>query len=136
MRLAISGLVVPVLVLLIQANPVQAQDAASVRGVESPTIPLLDWTFSPGNVTIVAGGTVTWTTEGALDHTVSSETGAFDGNLSRGRPYSRTFDTPGVFAYFCEPHPWMTGAVTVLPAQAPSESPEAEEPPEMVEEEM
>jgi plastocyanin len=57
---------------------------------------------------------VTFTNEGDVQHTASSETGLFDsGLLSNGESYSFTFDTPGTYGYFCTPHPWMLGQVIV-----------------------
>ena len=133
MRLAIPGLMIAALGLFALTSPTRAQESADVSALESPEIPLLEWSFSPGDVAITAGGTVTWTTEGLLDHTVSSATGVFDGNVSRGSPYSRTFADPGVFPYFCDPHPWMQGTVTVLAAAAPEEVLMDEQPMDEVE---
>lgn len=133
MRLAIPGLMIAALSLLTLTSPTRAQESANVSALENPEIPLLEWRFSPGDVTVTAGGTVTWTSEGLLEHTVSSATGVFDGSVSRGNPYSRTFSTPGVFPYFCDPHPWMQGTVTVLAAAAPQEAPAEELPMDEVE---
>jgi len=30
-----------------------------------------------------------------------------------GDSFTHTFDKKGLFEYFCMPHPWMTGKVTV-----------------------
>ena len=58
-----------------------------------------------------------------LPHTVTSDPGAartFDSGILRtGGTYSLTFDTPGSFAYHCDVHPEMTGAVVVEAAAAP-----------------
>ncbi len=32
---------------------------------------------------------------------------------SPGDAFTQTFETPGEFAYHCEPHPFMTGRVIV-----------------------
>jgi plastocyanin len=114
MRTAILGLVLTALVIPI--GPAAAQGEAAVSVVDSVQVPLLEWTFSPGNVTVEAGGSVTWTSFGFEDHTVTAEDGAFAAEVRPNRPLTLTFSTPGTFAYFCTPHPWMKGTVTVLPA--------------------
>jgi len=79
--------------------------------------------FQPVGMTVPAGTTVQWRNDGVLPHTVTSDTGAartFDSGILRtGGTYSLTFDAPGSFAYHCDVHPEMTGAVVVEAAAAP-----------------
>ncbi len=82
--------------------------------------------YSPNEITVEVGTTVTWTNNDATLHTVSSGTvadlvgtmdGVFDsGFLAEGESWSYTFDEVGEFPYFCQPHPWMQGTVIVVPA--------------------
>ena len=82
-----------------------------------------DAAYDPLNITIAAGTTVRWTNLDGLSHTVTSGTsdgsigvadGVFDsGFLVEGDTFTYTFDTPGEFPYYCVPHPWMVGTVTV-----------------------
>jgi plastocyanin len=45
---------------------------------------------------------------------VTSDTGIFDsGSMSRGSNFSHTFSEAGTFGYYCIPHPYMTGTITV-----------------------
>lgn len=63
-------------------------------------------------------------TNDTLPHTVTSGTtdgrsgnpdGDFDsGNMDTGDTFEFTFDTEGTFPYYCTPHPWMQGTVTVV----------------------
>ena len=71
--------------------------------------------FSPGRIEITAGTTVVWTNLDAISHTVQSDDLAFDdsGPLRTGESYRQTFSTPGTFAYYCGPHPGMTGTIVV-----------------------
>lgn len=86
-------------------------------------------TFSPQNLTIVAGDTVRWTWASS-GHTVTSGTGGVADNkfcsptdtscataptTNSGGTYSHTFTTAGSFPYFCRPHAGagMTGTITV-----------------------
>ncbi len=77
-------------------------------------------TFSPQNVTVVIGtnNTVQWTNKDTADHTVTSDQGdsiSFNsGALGPGQTFEYTFNTPGVYPYYCTFHPgWMKGAITV-----------------------
>src|SRR6266581_119980 len=50
--------------------------------------------YAPVNVTVAKGGTVTWTNNDPVPHTV-------------------TFTVDGTYQYKCTYHPWMHGTVTV-----------------------
>lgn len=74
-----------------------------------------DIRFSPGEVNIVRGGTVTWTF-GSVPHSVAfnSTTGApADVPVVSSKAESRTFNTDGTFRYDCTVHSGMTGTVQV-----------------------
>jgi hypothetical protein len=76
----------------------------------------MSWTFNPKTVETRAGDTVIWRNAGTLEHSVTADT--FDaGLLKAGATWSRTFDSPGVYAYRCTPHPWMKGTVRVASAE-------------------
>ena len=78
------------------------------------TVNIVNMSFSPSNLTVVAGTTVTWTNSDAMDHTVTSDTGLFDsGDISDHKTYSRMFSTAGTFSYHCTIHPGMLGKITV-----------------------
>ncbi len=80
----------------------------------SGTFTMGDNFFSPGGKTVTAGSTVTWANGGALPHTATSRSGAFDsGIVMSGQTYRRTFNTPGTYEFFCTIHPEMTGTLTV-----------------------
>ena len=70
--------------------------------------------YSPGNVTVAVGGTVSWTNNDITSHTVTSNSNVWDsGLIGAGRTFSRTFPTAGSFPYHCTIHPGMSGTVTV-----------------------
>jgi len=78
------------------------------------TVSIVNMSFSPANLSVSAGTTVTWTNNDAMTHTVTSDGGIFDsGNLAGGKAYSRAFATAGTFPYHCTIHPGMTGTITV-----------------------
>jgi amicyanin len=76
--------------------------------------------FEPGDLTINAGETVTWTNDEAVPHDVdgSGPGGEFssgpEGGMNEGDTYEFTFDEPGTYDYVCRVHaPGMAGTVTV-----------------------
>ena len=73
--------------------------------------------FEPAAVTVRAGSTVTWVNcddPGQPSHTSTADAGAWNSpTLAPGEAFSRAFDQAGDFAYHCEPHPFMTGSVSV-----------------------
>jgi nitrite reductase (NO-forming) len=79
--------------------------------------------YSPKDVTVSIGSTVRWTNTDAIAHTVTGGTsdgssGTPQGDLASGfiesgETFTFTFTAPGTFPYFCTPHPWMQGTVTV-----------------------
>lgn len=70
--------------------------------------------YDPDPIEIVAGMTITWTNEDLLPHTVTDVDLAFDsGYMAQGDTWSRTFETPGTYPYFCVYHPRMRGTVIV-----------------------
>jgi alcohol dehydrogenase (cytochrome c) len=78
------------------------------------TINMSDYYFLPLRSAVPAGTTVTWSNTGAVIHTATSNTGAFDtGDLASGQSKGITLDTPGTYNYTCSPHPWMIGQIMV-----------------------
>jgi plastocyanin len=69
--------------------------------------------FTPGNLSIAVGGTVTWTNHDVTSHTTTSTSGAWNGTLAPGATFSRAFPTAGTFDYRCTIHPAMSGTITV-----------------------
>ncbi len=80
---------------------------------ESP----VSWQYSPQLIKVVLGvnSTVTWVSRSIAYDTVTSRDGAFaSGAIPPGGTYSYAFTSPGVYDYYCQYHPWMTGTVVVL----------------------
>ena len=86
--------------------------------------------YIPAEVTVDAGGEVTWSNDDTAAHTVTSgdpadadSVGAlFDsGLLLAGTTYSWKFEEVGTVDYFCIVHPWMKGVVVVQEAMAEEE---------------
>src|SRR5262249_23099719 len=67
-----------------------------------------------GRTTINPGDQVTWTWNGNISHSSTSDTGIWDSGIhGHGFVFTQTFNTAGSFHYHCEVHPFMTGAINV-----------------------
>lgn len=78
------------------------------------TVKIENFTFSPADVNVSVGGTVTWINKDGAAHTVTGTNNEFtSGQLADGKSFSFTFTKPGTIAYFCQNHPSMTGTVVV-----------------------
>ena len=97
-----------------------AMEEAGAEMTGEQSIIIEEFAFSPEELTVPVGTTVTWTNEGAVAHTATAGTpdapnaGLFDsGDLSTGDTFSHTFEEPRSFAYFCTIPPSMTATITV-----------------------
>ena len=78
-----------------------------------------DRCYVPSQITIKKGNQVTWINEDSAFHSVTSglydaPTGIFDsGYLDPYQSFSYTFETSGLFDYYCTLHPWMDGQILV-----------------------
>ena len=88
-----------------------------------------EW-YIPSRLDVNIGDTVTWINEDREKHTVTSGNssgrfgfiqgklgepdGIFNSDLfAAGEEWSYTFEEIGVFTYFCNIHPWMSGMVVI-----------------------
>jgi plastocyanin len=98
--------------------------AAWAQGQEV-TVRMEDNFFSPANITVEPGTTVTWVQSGNNPHTTTSYDGLWDSGIiegGSGETFSFTFEEPGTYDYFCKPHEdlGMVGSVTVSGATTAS----------------
>lgn len=105
---AVGGQVVtPAFDLTVPAGEVQVQ--------------MVNFAFAPEVVVVKAGAAVTWANHDGAEHTTTSDTGIWDsGRYGGGETFSRTFDEPGVYPFYCKPHggpggEGMAGTVVVIP---------------------
>jgi plastocyanin len=88
--------------------------APAVSAQDDMTVSIQDFSFSPDQMTVAPGTTVTWTNDGQQPHTSTADDGTWDsGTLQPGDDYSFTFDEPGTYTYHCSIHPDMTASVKV-----------------------
>ena len=75
-----------------------------------------NFTFSPAEITVLAGTRVIWTNRDDIPHTVTDKENPKtirSPPLDTGETYARVFDKPGKYVYFCSLHPHMQGTVIV-----------------------
>jgi plastocyanin len=80
------------------------------------SVVISNFSFQPPNLQVSVGTTVTWMNNDTTQHTVTSDTNAFDsGVLDPGGMFTFTFNQAGTFAYHCNIHTFMKGTITVVP---------------------
>jgi plastocyanin len=99
-----------------------SQGAAPSQGAtasQPAEIKLVNFKFTPAQLTVKVGTTVVWTSEDNVPHTVTADDGSFDsGNLKKGDSFKFTFTKAGKFPYYCAFHGaagggGMSGTITV-----------------------
>lgn len=120
-----AALILPALLLVLapvflSASPAAAAEVTVKMGADNGML-----AFSPAKVEISAGDTVTWQNNKLAPHNVvfdKAPDGADAKGLSHkalafspGESFSDTFDTPGTYTYYCEPHrgAGMVGTIVV-----------------------
>lgn len=99
-------------------------DVNDDNDIDVPTPPavveIVGQSYSPSNLQVESGTTVTWENDSDLVHTVTSGSDRQhddmfnSGDLGPGDTYSFTFEDAGTYDYFCIPHPGMEGTITVV----------------------
>lgn len=108
-RRAVLRLAATTAALPIAATMVQADGHAT-----NHTIVIKDFAFTPANITIKAGDTITWVNQDSAQHSAWDLNDQFDtGLLSTGQSASLAFASAGTFSYRCRPHGNMRGTITI-----------------------
>jgi len=96
------------------ANKPAANETAAGGGEGAAKAEMRTVAFNPKRIEIAAGGTVTWTNNDPLVHTITADNGSWDsGPIEPGKTWSHTFTQPGEFAFHCTPHPFMKAVIVV-----------------------
>ena len=72
-----------------------------------------NFTFSPAELKVKVGDTVTWTNHDDIPHTVVSAGKFRSKTTDTDGTFSFTFTSAGDYKYFCSLHPHMTGMIKV-----------------------
>jgi plastocyanin len=83
------------------------------------------WGFTPADLTIGAGESITWINSGAQGHTATADDGTtFDTDvIPPDQSKTVSFLNPGAFTYHCKLYPSMKGSITVAQATAATAAP-------------
>jgi plastocyanin len=80
---------------------------------DDTAITIDNFTFSPAELTVKVGTTVTWTNHDDIPHTIVSAGKFRSKTLDSDNSFSFTFTAAGDYKYFCSLHPHMTGTIKV-----------------------
>jgi len=81
----------------------------------APHLRIVNYAFVPKTLTVKAGTTITITNADSTAHTATADSGAFDsGTLKPGKSAHFTLRKAGTYAYICQFHAFMTGAIKVV----------------------
>jgi plastocyanin len=96
------------------ATSSSSRSSSSAASAQTVQATISGFAFSPAVLNVKKGTTVVWTNLDDVGHTVTGNSGGPDSALfGKNQTYSYTFNTVGSFPYYCQPHPSMTGVVTV-----------------------
>jgi plastocyanin len=95
-------------------HEVVVQGIAATTVKEGAKVSIVNFAFTPGEITIAPGESVTWTNDDGAPHGLEYHDGEKGTDLLLpGASFSRRFDRPGTYDYNCSVHPYMTGRVIV-----------------------
>jgi plastocyanin len=80
---------------------------------EESKVTIDNFTFSPVELNLKVGDTVTWTNHDDIPHTVVSAGKFRSKTMDTDGSFSFTFTSAGEYKYFCSLHPHMTGTIKV-----------------------
>jgi plastocyanin len=88
--------------------------SSPVRLGRRAEVTIEDFTFSPGNLEVERGATVTWTNRDSAQHDATARNAGWaTERLSRDESDSVTFDAVGEYNYYCSIHPSMKARLVV-----------------------
>jgi plastocyanin len=88
--------------------------AQATQGATQQPVQIRDFTFTPGNLQVPVGATITWTNYDSAPHSATADDGTWDtGILNEDQHASVTFNTPGDYSYYCAVHPNMKARIQV-----------------------
>jgi plastocyanin len=105
-----AGAVVAALLVTAASVPRTASAADSTAVV----VAIDNFSFTPQEIKVKAGTTITWTNHDDIPHTVVSTDQLFKSKaLDTDDKFTTTLSKPGTYSYFCSIHPKMQGKVLV-----------------------
>lgn len=104
-----------VMLAIVPAAALRAQEKTAAASVVSGQVVHIDnFSFTPAEITVAPGATVTWINGDDIPHTVAASNKAFRSKvMDTEQQFTFTFKDQGTYEYFCSLHPHMTGKVIV-----------------------
>jgi amicyanin len=83
--------------------------------VATNSVSIQNYMFSPAEITVKVGTSVTWTNHDSVGHTITGDNvdELSSTIIEHGKTYTHTFNKVGSYTYHCSPHPYMKGTVIV-----------------------
>lgn len=89
-------------------------EGSQTAGGQAETVSIRDFAFTPGNLQVPVGATVTWTNYDDAPHSATATDRSWNtGVLNKGQKKALTFDKAGDYAYYCAVHPSMQARLVV-----------------------
>jgi len=89
------------------------QLASAPASAQEIQITIDNFTFSPNELKLKVGDSVTWTNHDDIPHTVVSAGKFRSKTMDTDDKFTFTFTSAGDYKYFCSLHPHMTGMIKV-----------------------
>jgi plastocyanin len=98
--------------LLGAASP--SSSPAAAPSTPPIVVHIKNFSYVPQTLTIHPGQTVEWINDDEAPHSATADDTSFDsGDLDQGQSWSFTFVNVGKYAYYCDEHAFMKGAIVV-----------------------
>lgn len=98
------------------ATALAAPPAFAAQAAPANTVVIDNFSFSPAELSVAVGSTVTWENHDDMPHTIVNDATPREfksAPMDSGEHFSQTFSKPGTYKYFCSIHPHMTGTIVV-----------------------
>ncbi len=100
--------------LLLAVAAISLAAGAPAAPADTVRVTIDNFTFSPAELKVEVGTTVTWLNRDDMPHTIVAEDKSFrSAAIDTDESFSHTFTRPGEFRYYCSIHPRMVGRVVV-----------------------
>jgi plastocyanin len=97
----------------VMAAAILLQLGGTSAQAEEIKVTIDNFTFSPVELKVKVGDTITWTNHDDIPHTVVSAGKFRSKTMDTDDNFSFTFTSAGDYKYFCSLHPHMTGMIKV-----------------------
>jgi plastocyanin len=118
LALAAAAVLVAVIALALAHSGSSSSTTARPAGVQSGQVSVAidNFSYTPSNLTVKVGSTITVTNKESVEHTLSADDGSFNtGTFNNGQSAHFRLTKPGVYSFHCEFHAFMKGSVKVVP---------------------